>query len=378
MIVVEIYRDEAASGTISARPGFQSMIGDTTGKDAKFSAILVWKLSRFSRNLFDSVTYQTLLEKRGVHVISVTEPLDQSPSGQLLKSIIQAVDDFYSKNLGQDVRRGQLKLILRKFYPHNKVRYGLKLVKAQEDGGEAFHSRIEPNPPYDRIVRRIILEAGAGKTDQDIRKGLHDDGIPSPTGKEWWPPSTIDSIITDKTYAGYIVWKKSSKDPGDRLEIPDAHPGVVTLEEWEQAQRSRAGRARSEAHPREAGTDRLLSTLLKCRKCKASLQVRPRNNPDICDYMCKTRRHETVSACDCPNVHSWDFEPRFLKTVTDDILSPSNMKATMAVILKELEAPYEELRERIDVIDAEPHRVGNKAGTGDGGLRTGNLHVGTM
>ena len=353
MVVVEIYRDEAASGTISARPGFQGLMGDATGKDARFSTILVWKLSRFSRNLLDSVTYQAILEKRGIGLISITEPLDDSPAGQLLKSIIQAVDDFYSKNLGQEVSRGLRKLVLRKFYPHNKVRYGLKLVKAQEKGDKAFHPRIELDPPYDRIVRRIILEAGAGKTNQDIRKGLHDDGIPSPTGREWWPPSTIDSFITDKTYAGYIIWKKSSKNPDDRLEIPDCHAGVVTLEEWEQAQHSRAGRAKSEAHPREAGTERLLSTLLKCRKCKKTLQVRPRTNPDICDYICKTRRHESVAACDCPNVHSWDFEPRFLKAVTDDILSPSNLKATMAVISGELEAPYEELREKIDLIEAE-------------------------
>ena len=91
MVVVEIYRDEAASGTISARPGFQELMGDATGKDAKFSTILVWKLSRFSRNLLDSVTYQAILEKRGIGLISITEPLDDSPAGQLLKSIIQAV-----------------------------------------------------------------------------------------------------------------------------------------------------------------------------------------------------------------------------------------------------------------------------------------------
>ena len=360
MIVVAIYIDEAASGTTSARPGFQNIMGDATGKAPKFKDILVWKLSRFSRDVLDSLTYQALLEKRGIKVISVTEPMDDSPAGVMIRGIIQILDAFYSNNLSQDVRRGLRKLVFRKFYPHNKVRYGLKLVKAKEEDDDASHYRIEPDPPYDQIARRIILEAGTGRTNQDIREGLFQDGIPSPRNKEKWPASTLDTMITDKTYAGYIIWKKSSKDPDERLEIPDAHAGVVTLEEWEQAQRSRASRSRSESHPREAGSERMMSGILKCRKCKKNLQVRPRMNPDICDYICKTRRHETVSVCDCPNLNSSQFEPLFLRAVMDDILSPSNMEATMKVIARELNIPYEELRSRLDLIDKEILRLEKK------------------
>jgi site-specific DNA recombinase len=78
MIVVAIYRDEAFTGTISSRPGFQSLIADATNPDTEFHTILVWKLSRFARNKYDSVTYEHMLEKRGIKVISVTEPIDDS------------------------------------------------------------------------------------------------------------------------------------------------------------------------------------------------------------------------------------------------------------------------------------------------------------
>ena len=119
------------------------------------------------------------------------------------------------------------------------------------------------------------------------------------------------------------------------------------------AQQSRAGRARSKKHPREAGSDHMMSGLLVCRKCNEHLQVRPRHDPNICDYVCKTRRNETVSTCDCPNVCSRDFEPLFLKAVTEDILSPKNTETAIEVVAQELGIPYEEQLSRLELIEKE-------------------------
>ena len=353
MIVVKIYKDEAASGRISSRPGFQEMIGDATGPDAEFHTILVWKLSRFSRNVYDSVTYQAILEQRGVELISITEPIDDSPAGKMIKTMIQALNAFYSDTLGEDVRRGLRKLVNRGFYPHNRTCYGFKLEKIKQKEDEPAHPKLVLDPPYSDIVRRLFLESIAGRTDKDIRVGLHDDGIPSPSGKDWWPPSTIDTILNKPIYAGYVNWGLSSKSGDEPILVPDHHEGIVAPEEFELAHQSRAGRAKTATHPREAGTDRVMSSLLKCRKCKESLQARPTKDSDLCYYICKTRRNETVSVCDCPNIHSREFEPMFLKAVTEDILSPSNTKTIIEVVSRELEVPYEEQLSRLELIEKE-------------------------
>ena len=352
MVIVAIYTDEAASGRISSRPGFQEMVADGTSRDAKFRTILVWKLSRFSRNLFDSVTYQAILEQRGVELISITEPIDDSPAGRMIRAMIQTINAFFSDTLGEDVRRGLRKLVLRGFYPQPRATYGFKLVKVKEEGDDTAHPKLVLDPPYCDIVRRLFLEAIAGRTDKDIREGLHDDGIPSPKGKEWWPPSTIDTILRKPIHAGFVEWGVSSKSGDEPLLIPDHHEGIVTPEEYEMAQQSRAARAKSQTHPREAGSDRMMSGVMKCMKCGENLQVRPRSDHS-CDYVCKTRRHDTVSECDCPNVHSKEFEPLFLKTVTDDILSPSNMTTTIEIVSQELAVPYEEQLSRLELITKE-------------------------
>ena len=353
MIVVKIYKDEAASGRISSRTGFQEMIGDATGPDAEFHTRMVWKLSRFSRNVYDSVTYQAILEQRGVELISITEPIDDSPAGKMIKTMIQALNAFYSDTLGEDVRRGLRKLVNRGFYPHNRTCYGFKLEKIKQKEDEPAHPKLVLDPPYSDIVRRLFLESIAGRTDKDIRVGLHDDGIPSPSGKDWWPPSTIDTILNKPIYAGYVNWGLSSKSGDEPILVPDHHEGIVAPEEFELAHQSRAGRTKTATHPREAGTDRVMSSLLKCRKCKENLQARPTKDPDLCYYVCKTRRNETVSACDCPNITSREFEPMFLKAVTEDILSPSNTKTIIEVVSRELEVPYEEQLSRLELIEKE-------------------------
>ncbi|MBA7562160.1 hypothetical protein ES708_03809 [subsurface metagenome] len=101
--VVKEYIDEAESGRSIDRPGFKQMIVAARQKTTPFEAILVWKLSRFARNREDSIIYKSLLRKQGIQVISINEPVEDTPSGRLLEGIIEVIDEFYSANLAQDV-----------------------------------------------------------------------------------------------------------------------------------------------------------------------------------------------------------------------------------------------------------------------------------
>ena len=350
MVVVKIYIDEAMSGKVTARPQFQKMIVDAQDPDAPFKTILVWSYSRFSRNQLDSVVYPAKLEQQGVQLISITEPVDNSPTGRLIRSVIQSIDVFYSDNLSEQVRRGLRSLIRRGFYPHKDAPYGYMLERVQD--GEVEHNRLIPDPITAKIVRRIILESGAGHSDTDIAGGLTADGIPTPSGKAEWAPSSIDVIANRKLYAGWVIWGVNSTSGEDPMEEPDCHEAIVTLEEWELAQKSRASREKRTTHPRRAGSKRLMSDLLVCVKCNEILQVRPSQDPSECSYTCKIRRHSPED-CECPILKSRDYEPRFLRAVVEDILSPRNIVAATEIISKELKIPYQEKQAAMDLIEKE-------------------------
>ncbi|MCY3507173.1 MAG: recombinase zinc beta ribbon domain-containing protein [Chloroflexi bacterium] len=54
-----------------------------------------------------AVAFKSMLRRRGVRVVSITEHADDSPTGKLMEAIIESVDEFYSENLAQEVMSGE-------------------------------------------------------------------------------------------------------------------------------------------------------------------------------------------------------------------------------------------------------------------------------
>jgi DNA invertase Pin-like site-specific DNA recombinase len=94
--IVSEYVDEAESARTADRPQFNEMLSAARLKNKPFEAVLVWKLSRFTRNREDSIIYKSLLRKRGIQLISLNEPIEDTPSGKLLEGIIEVAS---SKNV---------------------------------------------------------------------------------------------------------------------------------------------------------------------------------------------------------------------------------------------------------------------------------------
>ena len=98
-IVAREYVDEAESGRIADRPEFRKMIDEAARPNAAFQEILVWKFSRFTRKREHAVAFKSMLRRKGVRVVSITEHADDTPTGKLMEAIIERLDEFYSENL---------------------------------------------------------------------------------------------------------------------------------------------------------------------------------------------------------------------------------------------------------------------------------------
>ena len=93
--------DEGESGRIADRPEFRKMIDEASRTTAPFKEILVWKFSRFTRKREHAVAFKSMLRRKGVRVVSITEHADDTPTGKLMEAIIESVDEFYSENLSR-------------------------------------------------------------------------------------------------------------------------------------------------------------------------------------------------------------------------------------------------------------------------------------
>ena len=98
-IVVREYVDEAESGRIADRPQFRKMIDEAAKVNAPFREILVWKFSKFTRKREHAVAFKSMLRRKGIRVVSITDQGEDTATGRLLVAIIEGVDEFYSDSL---------------------------------------------------------------------------------------------------------------------------------------------------------------------------------------------------------------------------------------------------------------------------------------
>lgn len=105
IIIIGQYVDEAQTGKRDDRDQFQQMISDAKTQN-DWQLVLVHKLDRFARNRYDSATYRVELRKYQKYLISATEQFDDSPESIILESVIEAMSEYYSKNLSREVMKG--------------------------------------------------------------------------------------------------------------------------------------------------------------------------------------------------------------------------------------------------------------------------------
>ena len=146
-LAVREFVDEAESGIIADRPQFRRMLDEAGRPEATFQEILVWKFSRFTRKRKHAVAFKSMLRKRGIRVVSITEHADDSPTGKLMEAIIESVDEFYSENLAQEVVRGMREAAMRGFWVITYPPYGYRKVYVQD--GAKRRPRLELDPAAD-------------------------------------------------------------------------------------------------------------------------------------------------------------------------------------------------------------------------------------
>ena len=378
--VVREFVDEAESGRSIDRPGFKQMIAAARQKPPPFEAILVWKLSRFARNREDSIIYKSLLRKHGIQVISINEPVEDTPSGRLLEGIIEVIDEFYSANLSQDVFRGQNENASRGFRNGGRPPYGYLRVKVKD--GVHTRTKLEPEAKTAPIVQRIFRECREGKGLKAIARSLNADGIPSGAGKKWGATS-IEKILHNEAYTGTMVWPKRSKQSTPTVYRPalqrveNAWPAIVDKTTSDQAQAMLAARAPAATHPRQVDSPYVLSGIMRCGVCGASM-VGHGGRRRYRYYMCGNARRKGREVCPSPPLPKNKIEGFVIDRIRGYVLTEDNLQELVRLTNEELTEASDERRERLELLDDQIAGIDGRLGRLYDALETGSFQDGEL
>jgi DNA invertase Pin-like site-specific DNA recombinase len=92
--VERVFIDAGASAKSTDRPEFLRLLAYCREQKGRVHAVVVYSLTRFSRQQADHHAIQTLLRGLGINLRSVTEPIDESPTGRLMEGILAAMAQF--------------------------------------------------------------------------------------------------------------------------------------------------------------------------------------------------------------------------------------------------------------------------------------------
>lgn len=260
--------DEGISGKkAEKRPEFMHMIGTAKKHPKPFDAIIVWKFSRFARNRQDSIVYKSMLRKQcEIDVISVTEQIGDDKMSIIVEAMIEAMDEYYSINLAEEVRRGM----------NEKVSRG-EPVSIPAFGYVIKEKQYYIDPDTAPIVKMIFQDFIGGTGYRAIAEKLNAMGIRTRRGG-LWENRTVEYILRNPVYIGKIRWNPKRKtrrdyDDPDIITIDGSHEHLLDDAIWNQAQERLtknkamygkfAGQRKSPTY--------MLQGLVKCSTCGSTL-----------------------------------------------------------------------------------------------------------
>ena len=257
-----IYIDAGLSGRrAETRPAFMSMIAAAKEKPPPFSVILVHKFDRFARNREDSVVYKSMLRRQcGVQVVSITEHLEDDRVSLIMEAMLEAMAEYYSINLGDEVRKGMVE----------KARRG-ELQTVPAFGYSVQDNRLEPIPQEAQVVRVLFQRFLEGTSMVSLAQWTKEAGVLSHRG-HFLDVRGIRYILSNPVYIGKLRWTPKGSKEGT-LVADSGHTPLISLELFWAVQEKLAENAqRYGPHAKPSGERKhWLSGLLRCSACGGRL-----------------------------------------------------------------------------------------------------------
>ena len=350
-VIVREYVDEAESGRVADRPQFREMIEAGSSAQAPFNMILVWKFSRFTRKREHAVAFKSMLRKKGIRVVSITEHADDTPTGKLMEAIIESVDEFYSENLAEDVVRGMRESASRGYFLACRAPFGYRRVKVSD--GIKERPTLEVDPSAAPIVREIFESSLRGNGLKEICRELNNRGI-SNRGKQWYK-NALHHVLTNEAYTGTAVWGVKSKGgkATEPVRVENAWPALVSRETFVAVQEGLHERAPKVQRPARVGSQYLLSGLLRCGVCGKPYSGQGAKGGRFAYYICGTLLRDGAGSCTARYLNSSRMEDFIIERIRERILTEETIVELVSLVAEEVDALAREANGRLQAINAE-------------------------
>ena len=344
------FTEPGASATDDKRPVFQEMIAAATTKPAPFDAIIVHSLSRFFRDHIEFALYERKLKKAGVRLVSITQQTGNDTSGELARSMFALFDEYQSKENAKHTLRAMKENARQGFWNGSRPPFGYRTVATEHTAAKGGQKkRLEIDEAEAALVRKVFdfyLHGLNGETmgAKNIAAHFNAAGVLARGAK--WSRNRVHRILTETAYRGEYAFNQfdvraNTVKPRDEWVIMQV-PAIVPTEVFEAVADLRHERSPEVTPPRVVNTPTLLTGLLRCANCGASMTLSTGKGGRYRYYKCHTRIAKHAQACTTPALPMDKLDTKVLEALADKVLAPQRLKALLSELKKQVKQARDE------------------------------------
>ncbi len=282
--IVASVEDLDVSGSVSpfARPNLGPWLTEPA-KVAQWDGIIVAKIDRLTRSLYDFADLVRWCNAHGKTLISVTESIDLSSAhGKMIANILVAFADFERERTGARRREAAEKLRQVGRWGGGRAPYGYMM---KEGSGGFLHQ----NPDTAPVVRRIVNGFIDGMTAAAICRMLNDDGVPPARSAPQWEVPSVWRLVRSRYLRGELQYKGKTVLDSDGNPVMLTDEPLITESEWNLLAQALQRLSKPRKGQRE--TNHLLLRIAYCGECDRPLYYQRAHPQDKDHYYRCTGGH---------------------------------------------------------------------------------------
>ncbi len=234
--LVAEFSDVVESGKDDQRSGFQSLVTAVRNKRRGWDTLLILDTSRLARRRHIALIFEEIeCRKHGVRVIYKSLPEADPITEMLLKSILQAMDEWHSLTSKQKGLAGMAENVRQGWRAGGRAPMGYRLEHVEtgtiRDGAPVVKSRLALADDAGKVAAYLKAKASGASRKQSLADARLEISDTTAIGIEW----------NAMTYAGHTVWNQryevtaggytggvKRRPRGEWIVQRDTHPALIT------------------------------------------------------------------------------------------------------------------------------------------------------
>lgn len=363
--LINVYEDAGLSGTSTDdRIEFNKLLTDIEN-NKNIKTIITFKLSRISRNVRDVANLVNFLEKNNVNLVCIQDNIDtRTPMGKVFVYLAAIFAEMERDNIVEFGKMGQKQRALNGYWNGGKA-YGYKSVNKE----------LIIVEEQAKVIREIFDLYISGWGYKKIAMHLTEIGIKTLEGGTWYL-NGIKQIIDNPLYAGLIRYgkykdwnkKRRSGKQEEPIIVEGKHQAIVSKQTWEKAHEIR--RIKNQLNPVDVAPkgDFLLTGLLKCPICGASMisSQSTKKNKKTGEkkvhkyYQCSISANKGGGVCKANLMRKEEAENYVFNRIKEIVKQPKIVESIIRKSKRETDIDTTPLKQNLKKLERELDRIKKK------------------